>query len=126
MQAQKVHEFFMTKAQFLWLETVLNQAAEKGKPVFVFSHYPADYAVDENGDTNRLTELLSDYSAEHDLFCFVGHTHMLLNLSRSFHTSDGFPQTYLPCLTELSGENDNQPFRNTGVGVVVEVYNDRC
>ena len=123
MEAQEVYEMMMTEAQFTWLEGVLKKAAESGKPVFVFSHYPSDDAVDETGEsTDRLTELLADYNKEHDLFSFVGHTHMPLYLFWSFHTSDGFPETYLPRLTELSGEKDNEPFQNTGVGVEVEVY----
>ena len=124
MQAHLVHEMYMSDAQFLWLQGVLADAAERGKPVFVFSHYPTDYVIDAEGkDTDRLTELFAQYSREHDIFCFVGHTHMPLYLFWSFHTYDGFPETYLPRLTELSGD-DNEPYKDTGVGVEVEVYDD--
>lgn len=124
MQAQLVHEMYMSEAQYLWLEGVLADAAERGKPVFVFSHYPTDHAIDASGEeTNRLTEMFAQYNRAHDIFCFVGHTHMPLYLFWSFQTDDGFPEIYLPRLTELTG-NDREPYRDTGIGVEVEVYDD--
>ncbi len=123
MEAQEVHESLMTDAQFAWLQGVLDMAAESGKPAFVFSHMPIHYYLDENGeDFDGLTELLAEYNTEHDLFVFVGHTHMPMHLWWSFHDDDGFPETYLPRLTELGGENDHELLDDTGVGVVVEVY----
>ncbi|MBQ7545801.1 MAG: metallophosphoesterase [Clostridia bacterium] len=122
MQQQRVYEMYMSDAQFLWLEGVLADAAERSKPVFVFSHYPTDCVIDgEGNETDRLTNLFAQYSREHDIFCFVGHTHMPLYLFWSFHTYDGFPETYLPRLTELTGV-DNEPYKDTGIGVEVEVY----
>ena len=122
MEAQEVYEMVMTEAQFAWLESVLKEAAASGRPAFVFSHYPVDDAVDENGhETDRLTKMLAAYNETNDLFCFVGHTHMPMYLFWSFHTDDGFPETYLPRLTALSGEDD-EPYKDTGVGLVVEVY----
>ena len=66
--------------------------------------------------------MLAEYNKENDIFCFVGHTHMPMYLFWSFHTSDGFPETYLPRLTDLGGESDNDPFEDTGIGLEVEVY----
>ncbi len=123
MEEQLVYEMTMTDAQFAWLEDVLQKAAGSGKPVFVFSHYPADDVQDENGkSTDRLVDLLADYNKEHDLFYFCGHTHMPLYLFWSFHESDGFPEIYLPRLTELAGADDHEVFGNTGIGIEVEVY----
>ena len=123
MEEQLVYEMTVTDAQFAWLEDTLAKAADSGKPVFVFSHYPAADVQDENGkSTDRLVDLLADYNKEHDLFYFCGHTHMPLYLFWSFHDSDGFPEIYLPRLTELSGDNDDEVFRNTGIGIEVEVY----
>ena len=120
-EGQTVYEMPMTDAQFMWLEGVLDEAAGSGKPVFVFSHYPADDAADENGNyTDRLIDLLASYNEEHDLFCFVGHTHMPMLLFWSFHTYDGFPETYLPRMTSLSG--DTEITEDSGIGVEVEVY----
>lgn len=123
MEEQLVYAMTMTDAQFAWLEDVLQKAADSGKPVFVFSHYPADDAQDESGEeTDRLVNLLAEYNKTHDLFYFCGHTHMPLYLFWSFHTSNGFPEIYLPRLTELAGADDHEVFGNTGVGIEVEVY----
>ena len=123
MEEQLVYEMTVTDAQFAWLEDVLQKAAGSGKPVFVFSHYPADEAQDESGkETDRLINLLAEYNKTHDLFYFCGHTHMPLYLFWSFHESDGFPEIYLPRLTELGGADDHEVFGNTGVGIEVELY----
>ena len=123
IEEQLVYEMTMTEAQFAWLEDVLAKAADSGKPVFVFSHYPADDVQDENGkSTDRLVDLLAGYNKEHDLFYFCGHTHMPLYLFWSFHDSDGFPEIYLPRLTELAGADDHEVFDNTGIGIEVELY----
>ncbi len=121
-EAQTVHEMTVTEAQFTWLEGVLELAAESGRPAFVFCHYPSDDAEDEAGNpTDRLTEMLAAYNEEHDIFSFVGHTHMPMYLFWSFHTYDGFPETYLPRITALSG-NDDEVYADTGGGVEVERY----
>ncbi len=123
MEAQLVYKMVITDEQYAWLEGVLAEAAESGKPCFVFSHYPTDYAIDAQGNsTYRLVNMLADYSRQHDLFAFVGHTHMPMHLWWSFHNTDGYPETYLPRLTDLAGENDNEAYEDTGVGVQVEVY----
>ena len=119
---QLVHEMLVTEAQFTWLEGVLAKAAESGRPVFVFCHYPTDYAIDETGEeTSRLTDMMAAYNETNDLFYFCGHTHMPLFQFWSFHTYDGFPETYLPRLTDLSGDDD-EIFGRSGVGIEVEVY----
>ncbi len=123
MEEQLVYEMTVTEAQFAWLEDTLAKAADSGKPVFVFAHYPADDVQDENGkSTDRLVDLLAEYNKTHDLFYFCGHTHMPLYLFWSFHTSNGFPEIYLPRLTELGGADDHEVFGNTGVGIEVELY----
>ena len=123
MEAQKVYEMMMSEEQFDWLEGVLEEAAQSGKPAFVFSHYPTNDVIDESGEpTDRLTNMLAEYNKDNDIFCFVGHTHMPMYLYWSFHTGDGFPETYLPRLTDLGGESDNEIVDNTGVGLEVEVY----
>ena len=81
--------------------------------------------MDENGNpTDRLTKLFAQYNETHDLIHFCGHTHMPLYLFWSFHTYDGFPEIYLPRMTELYGAGDNEEGQNTGIAVEVEVYED--
>ena len=122
-ESHLVHEMYMTEAQYTWLEGVLAKAAESGRPAFVFCHYPSDYMIDENDDeTERLMDMLADYNETNDLFYFCGHTHRPLFLFWSFHNHDGYPETYLPRLTELAGSNDNEIYDGTGVGIEVEVY----
>ena len=126
MEDQLVHEIKMTEAQFAWLEGVLAQAAESGRPAFVFSHYPSDYVIDETEEeTGRLIDMLAAYNETNDLFYFCGHTHMPLFQFWSFHNYDGYPETYLPRLTELAGSGDNEIFERSGVGIEVEVYADK-
>ena len=122
-EAQTVHELVMSDAQYSWLEGVLEEAAGSGKPVFVFCHFPSDYAETETGKYDeRLMDLLAEYNETNDLFYFCGHTHMPLYLYWSFHSSDGYPEIYLPRLTELGGSDDDEIFRNTGIGMEVEIY----
>ncbi len=124
-QAQEVYDLVITDKQFEWLERVLNEAKGSGKPAFVFSHYPMDDAVDlEGNSTDRLVEMLTEYNKENDIFCFVGHTHMPMYLFWSFHDYDGFPEIYLPRLTELYGENDHETGDDSGVGAEIEIYKD--
>ena len=124
MESHEVHELYISEEQYQWLEDTLALAAGSGKPVFVFSHQPCDYAVNGEGvEDGRLTDLFAAYNEEHDLFSFVGHTHMPMYLFWSFHTEDGFPETYLPRLTDLSGDDD-EVNDNSGVGVEVEIYDN--
>ena len=123
METQEVHEMFISEEQFSWLEDVLAKAAQSGMPTFVFCHYPSDYVVDAEGEeTDRLTNMLAAFNEEHDLFSFVGHTHMPMHLFWSFHNYDGFPEIYLPRITSLGGENDSELLDDTGAGVEVELY----
>lgn len=125
LEALKGDEMVMSDAQFAWLQDVLEKAAASGRPTFAFSHYPMDDLEDEDGKmTDRVQKLLTDFNKEHDLFCFAGHTHMPLHLFWSFHTYDGYPETYLPRLTELYGNDDREYGVGTGVGIEVEVYDN--
>lgn len=123
-ELQRVYEMPMSDAQFDFLADVLEKAADSGKPAFVFEHFPTNYATDlDLVPTDRLTNMLAGYNREHDLFVFVGHTHMPMHMSWSFHTYDGYPETYLPSLTRLGGgEADDKVLDDTGVGLEVEVY----
>lgn len=121
-EAQEFYEMAISEAQFAFLADALAKAAETGRPAFVFAHFPTDDAVDPDlQPTDRLTQMLAEYNREHDLFVFVGHTHMPLG-NWSFHNYDGYPETYLPRLTHLGGENDNELTDITGIGLEVEVY----
>lgn len=111
--------------QLDWMQQALDRAADSGKPVLIFAHYPLQRAQMQGGsDTDSLSKMLARYGAEHDVFCFVGHTHMNLDKSRSFRSYNGYEQIFLPRLTELNGPKDNEPSVRTGDGLEVEVYDD--
>ena len=114
----------LTDGQLAWLRGTLEDAARSGKPVFVFSHHPerASYRANPAYEYS-LTDILTAYAEDHDLFYFSGHTHRTLTRS-SFNTYYNFPEISLPCLTTLTGEKDNVIKEDTGVGVEVEVYGD--
>ena len=121
-EMQLVSDLYMSDEQLSWLEDVLRKASGTGKPAFLFSHYPTDYLVDEEENpSGRLVDILAEYASEHDLFCFVGHTHMPMFLFWSFDEDNGYPEILLPRITDLSG-SDDEPYDETGVGVEVEIY----
>ena len=123
-ESQGVYGMYISDEQYEWLEDVLAEAAKGDKPVFVFSHYPADDAEDAEGNpSSRLADILTAFNREHSIFSFVGHTHMPLYLFWSFH-DDGYPEIYLPRLTQLAGNGDNEIYDESGVGVEVEVYDN--
>ena len=107
-----------------WLQDALDKA-DSDKPVFIFAHYPLQRAeMQGDSDSDTLAAMLARYGAEHNVFCFVGHTHMDLSLSRSFRSYNGYTQIYLPRPTELVGDKDNEPTKRTGDGLEVELYDD--
>lgn len=109
--------------QLDWLQNALD-AADGDKPVFIFAHLPLQRSdMQGDSDTDSLSAMLARYGADHDVFCFVGHTHMDLT-TYSFRSYNGYKQVYLPRLTELVGDKDNEPTKRTGDGVEVEVYDD--
>ena len=114
--------YLVTEEQFAFLEEALAGAAESGMPAFVFCHHPTDYARGRSAEGLRLTDVLAAYAESHDLFAFVGHTHMPMHLYWSFDDDNGYPEFYLPRLTELRGDDDHDIYDDTGVGVQIEVY----
>lgn len=106
-----------------WMQDALD-AANGDKPVFIFAHFPLQRdSMQGDSDTDSLSAMIARYGATHDVFCFVGHTHTPLTPS-SFRSYNGYEQIYLPCLTRLTGEKDNELLEKTGDGVEVEIYDD--
>ena len=98
----------ISEAQYSWLEGVLKEAGESGKPIFVFSHYPI---YDGKDSKDRLSEILNDYD---NLIYFYGHTHYYLS-ENTAHTYNGVNCINIPKTTETAWDD-------TGVGAFVEVY----
>ena len=106
-----VNECVMSEEQLKWLEGVLNEAAEKNAPIFVFNHHPL-YSL-EGVAWDALANLLDDYD---NLLYIYGHTHDELGAD-NFRNEGGIDTINLPRSTEIV---DYEP----GDGIVVEVYED--
>lgn len=115
---------YMSDDQFAWLEMMLEDAARSDLPVFILAHYPSSRAVPLNEDSPYdLISMLAEYNKEHDVFYLCGHMHRPPS-SSTIHSRSGFPETCLPRLTELDGD-DREIYEGSGFGEAVEVYPDR-
>lgn len=104
-----VNECVMSEEQLVWLEGVLNEAAEVGAPTFVFNHHPLYQLTGVAYDS--LAKLLSKYD---NLLYIYGHTHNEIGVD-NFREEGGVKVINLPRSTETV---DYAP----GGGIVVEVY----
>ncbi|MGN0447596.1 MAG: metallophosphoesterase family protein [Acutalibacteraceae bacterium] len=103
-----VNEMYISQEQLTWLKGVMDEAAQSGKPIFVFSHYPM---IDLEGeDTTVLADILYDYD---DVYFFNGHTH------EPFDT-----YTYMRATCVNVPRTAEKTEESTFEGVVVEVYED--
>lgn len=103
-----VNEMYISQEQLTWLKGVMDEAAQSGKPIFVFSHYAINDL--EGEDTTVIADILYDYD---DVYFFNGHTHApfaMYNYMRV--TCINVPRT--------SEKTEESTFE----GVVVEVYED--
>lgn len=106
-----VNTCIMSQEQLTWLEDVLNEAASKKAPIFVFNHHPLYYLEGVEGDS--LAKLLNNYE---NLLYIHGHIHDHLGTD-NFKTEGGVNVINLGRSTEIV---DYEP----GDGIVVEVYKD--
>ncbi len=95
----------ISEEQFTWLNSVLKEAEQSGKPIFVFNHYPITLIDDE--DNYRLAEMLNDYE---NVLYMHGHYHRY-----AIYNERGVNCINLPRVTETV---EYEP----GTGAVVEVY----
>ena len=124
-EQQNIDRMHMSDEQFAWLEATLEQAAQSGKPTFVLAHYPPRMEDHINPDTTyNLCSMLAAFNREHDVFYLCGHLHHAPDAA-TFHAWSGFPETYLPCLTQLADDGKPDVDNETGFGELVEVYADR-
>ncbi len=124
-EQQNIDAMHMSDDQYAWLELMLEDAARSGLPTFVLAHYPPRMAAPINPDSSYdLCRMLAAYNREHDLFYLCGHLHHAPDAA-TFHAWSGFPETYLPMLTQLTDDGRRAIFEESGFGEVVEVYADR-
>lgn len=103
---------YYSDEQIEWLEATLAAEYEEGKPIFIFSHYPPNWAEDD-----KVQKLYSIFSGYDNLFYFSGHLH---RPGISFSDFGGMAAINLPRVTECS-EDDGQTQVYTGWGVEVKV-----
>lgn len=108
-----VNTMYLSDGQLTWLKGLLTEADEKGAPIFVMAHHPADYL--EGREYDELTDILNDYD---NLLYFCGHTHAEFS-AQSIYELDGVNCINLPRCTEYKTEG-----YDTGIGAQVEVYED--
>ena len=119
---------YLSNEQLTWLEQELSNAADSGKPVFVFNHFQLegkfeydwpDSDVGEQGE--RLDEILK--ACETKVFYFSGHLHMGV-----YEDGNGIAQegnvTYInvPGFGEVNLYGD---LLDLGIGWQVEVYDEK-
>lgn len=106
-----VNNCIMSEEQLTWLKGILDEAASKNAPIFVFNHHPLYYLEGVEGDS--LAKLLSGYD---NVLYIHGHIHDHLGTD-NFRNEGGVNTINLPRSTEIV---DYEP----GDGIVVEVYED--
>ena len=100
----------ISEAQYQWLEGVIAQAKQSGKPVFVFCHHPVS---DVKGGSDRLTDILNECD---NLLYFYGHTHNWLGEDTAWNYN-GVNCINVPKTTEYTDYD-------CGIGAYVEVHED--
>ena len=103
-------------AQLDFLEAQLDAAAEGSKPVFVFTHYPAS-RVDQGYE--RYVSLMTKYP---NTFAVVGHMHYYIHFDTIRGGEYRTPEIWVPCLSMMG--DDGGPTDKTGLGYLMEVYDD--
>ena len=107
----------LSEEQLDWLEAELNAAAESGKPIFVFNHYPYYYMDDSCAE--RYVSLMNSYD---NLFVIVGHMHYYSRVS-VIPGEKQTPEIWVPCLSML--DEESRPIDTTGRGYLMDLYPDR-
>ena len=101
--------------QLDWLEAQLDAAAQSGKPIFVFAHYPSSH-VKQGHD--RYVQLLTKYP---NTFLMVGHMHYYIHFGR-LRGENVTPEIWVPCLSMMA--DDGSASDKTGLGYLMEVYDN--
>ena len=114
--SMECHERNYSDAQLDFLEAQLDAAAQTGKPAFVFTHYPASH-VDQG--YARYRALVTKYP---NTFVVVGHMHYYIRFDTIRGGAYQTPEIWVPCLSMM--EDDGSPNDKSGLGYLMEVYDD--
>lgn len=132
--------------QLAWFKDEMKQGGESGKPIFVFCHQSLNQKhglprtwdrhedpnrpLDEGGIGERSGEIEAILKSYKNVFYFSGHSHMGLGgenckKNEGYSTveqEDGLTLINLPC---LGGGNHHGETHAMGIGIQLEVYDDR-
>lgn len=120
---------YISPEQFGWLEGVLQEAENSGKPVFLFSHWPLNHVFSEvwqeghvGEQSDDLHPLLQKY--DNRIFFFTGHLHMGI-FEDGYGVAEEGNITYINIPSFGSENTDGDAdVQNTGMGLQTEVYAD--
>ncbi len=120
----------ISEEQLAFLDAELQRATESGKPAFVVCHFPL---VDTHGlpdvwrnggdigaQSNEVKEILTEYK---NVFYINGHLHTGI-YSASIQALSKDNNVYSVNLPAYGQPNAKGVFKNTGIGVYMEVYED--
>ncbi len=118
---------YLSPEQLSWLDGELKSAAESGKPVFLFSHWPLDGVFSDvwaeghiGAQSEELHTLLTKY--DNRIFFFTGHLHMGI-YENGYGVKEDGKITYINVPSFGSENTDGDAdVQNTGMGLQVEVY----
>lgn len=117
---------YLSDAQLAWLDGELAAAAESGKPVFLFSHWPVNEVFAEvwpeghvGTQSDALQALLQKY--DNRIFFFTGHLHMGVRAD-GYGVADAGNITYINAPAfGADSENGDADVTEPGMGLQVEV-----
>lgn len=118
---------YISPEQFEWLDHELKLAAESGKPVFLFSHWPLnDVFADvwQEGHVGEQSEELYNLLTKYDnrIFFFTGHLHMgIFENDYGIHDEEKITYINIPSFGSENNQGDAD-IQNTGLGYQAEVY----
>lgn len=118
---------YISPKQFEWLDSELKSAAESGRPVFLFSHWPLNDVFSDvwkeghvGEQSDELYQLLTKY--DNRIFFFTGHLHMGI-FENGYGVKENGKITYINIPSFGSENTDGDAdVQDTGMGMQVEVY----
>lgn len=122
-------ESYFNEERLQWFENELNKASRSGLPIFVVCHQPLKLthnlphtwgspiptAGTVGAQSDRLRDIMNNYD---NLFFITGHLHTGFNKSYTYEKIDNFHGINLPAI----GPNNADGYKASGIGYVMEVY----
>lgn len=120
---------YISPEQFEWLDSELKSAAESGRPVFLFSHWPLNDVFEDvwqeghvGEQSEELYQLLTKY--DNRIFFFTGHLHMGI-FENGYGVKENGKITYINIPSFGSENTDGDAdVQDTGMGLLAEAYDD--